>query len=88
MALATTLCWSDRRRGVKVGSVHKKWMSSVVSVVRMRHKHTSPMDFAMTAIKSMAGSTLKLFDVDRNSVKYVIHTNNHTQSTNYVLVKY
>ncbi len=29
-----------------------------------------------------------MFDVDRNSVKYAIHTNNHTQSTNYVLVKY
>ncbi len=30
----------------------------------------------------------KMFDVDRNSVKYAIHTNNHTHSTNYVLVKY
>ena len=29
-----------------------------------------------------------MFGVDRNSVKYAIHTNNHTQSTNYVLVKY
>ncbi len=29
-----------------------------------------------------------MFGVDRNIVKYAIHTNNHTQSTNYVLVKY
>ncbi len=31
----------------------------------------------------LAMSTM-MFDVDRNSVKYVIHTNNHTQSINYL----
>ncbi len=29
-----------------------------------------------------------MFDVDRNRVKYAIHTNNHTQSINYVLFRY
>jgi hypothetical protein len=29
-----------------------------------------------------------MFDVDRNSVKYAIHTKHHTQSINYVLFRY
>jgi hypothetical protein len=60
MALATTLCWSDRCNGVRIVDAHKKWGISVHSFVTMTKRHELPIKFANQAMDSMAIATIKL----------------------------
>jgi hypothetical protein len=59
MALATTICWSDRTSGYRVGKHHSKWMTSVSSVVKMKHAPLTAREFALLGMKSMSSSSMK-----------------------------
>ena len=51
-AICTTICWSDRLSGVQATPVHRKWMTSVSSVIAMKESH-SPRELVAKGIASM-----------------------------------
>ena len=59
LAIATTVCWSDRRKGHKITHVHSKWLTSVPSFVAMNKCSQSPLDFVQSAMDFMSSSTTK-----------------------------
>ena len=59
VALATTICWSDRTRGHKATKVHSRWMTTVKSLIAFKSPPASAMDFAMQSMRSMSSSTTK-----------------------------
>ena len=59
LALATTICWSDRTRGYKVNETHSKWMTTVRAVVDLKRDIPSPLEFARRAMNSMSSSITK-----------------------------
>jgi hypothetical protein len=59
MALATTVCWTDRTSGYRVGKHHSKWMTSASSMIRMKHEPLTAREFGLLGMKSMASSSMK-----------------------------
>lgn len=59
MALASTICWTDRLKGYKATRHHAKWMTSSSSVIKMKERSVCARDFALRAMKSMSSSCTK-----------------------------
>jgi RNA polymerase Rpb1, domain 2 len=59
MAIATTMCWSDRTLGHKVGKHHARWMTPVSSFIKLQQRAPSPRGFAIAAMRSMGSSCAK-----------------------------
>lgn len=59
IALATTICWTDRLKGHRVGKIHSKWMTSTSAMIGFRKDPMSPLDFARGSMRFMSSSTTK-----------------------------
>jgi hypothetical protein len=44
-ATCTTLCWSDRRRGVLITKCHERWLSSRGAFISITKKHNNIDEF-------------------------------------------
>ena len=49
LAICTTVCWTDRKSGLRATQAHEKWLTSKRAMIGMTHKHQSISDFIAAA---------------------------------------
>ena len=59
IALATTMCWTDRMKGHRATKIHSKWMTSASAMIAMKKDPPSPLEFARQSMEFMSSSTAK-----------------------------